>query len=222
MLYSQTLLFIHPIYKSLPLKVKVLVSKSRLALCNPMDCNPPVSSIHGILQARILEWIAIPFSRGPSRHRDRTWVLPHYRQLLYHLSREVTQLCPTLCDPMDCSLPGSSVHGIFQAMVLEWIAISFSRWSSWPRDWTQVSRIVDRSFTTWATREPHLEAQFASANPKFPFLPSPTHPPPWQLLISSLYLWVCFCFIDMLISIVFLIPHISDTIWLLVFSDLLA
>ena len=203
MLYSQTLLFIHPIYKSLPLKVKVLVSKSCLALCNPMDCNPPVSSIHGILQARILEWIAIPFCRGPSRHRDRTWVLPHYRQLLYHLSREVTQLCPTLCDPMDCSLPGSSVHGIFQAMVLEWIAISFSRWSSRPRDWTQVSRIVDRSFTTWATREPHLEAQFASANPKFPFLPSPTHPPPWQLLISSLYLWVCFCFIDMLISIVF-------------------
>ena len=203
MLYSQTLLFIHPIYKSLPLKVKVLVSKSCLALCNPMDCNPPVSSIHGILQARILEWIAIPFCRGPSRHRDRTWVLPHYRQLLYHLSREVTQLCPTLCDPMDCSLPGSSVHGIFQAMVLEWIAISFSRWSSRPTDWTQVSRIVDRSFTTWATREPHLEAQFASANPKFPFLPSPTHPPPWQLLISSLYLWVCFCFIDMVISIVF-------------------
>ena len=43
---------------------------------------------------------------------------------------EVTQSCPTLCDPMDCSLPGSSVHGIFQAIVLEWIAISFSRGSS--------------------------------------------------------------------------------------------
>ena len=43
---------------------------------------------------------------------------------------EVAQLCPTLCDPMDCSLPGSSVHGIFQAIVLEWIAISFSRGSS--------------------------------------------------------------------------------------------
>ena len=40
---------------------------------------------------------------------------------------EVAQLCPTLCDPIDCSLPGSSVHGIFQAIVLEWIAISFSR-----------------------------------------------------------------------------------------------
>ena len=53
---------------------------------------------------------------------------------------------------MDCSLPGSSVHGIFQAIVLEWIAISFSRGSSRPRDWTQVSRIVDRCFTVWATK----------------------------------------------------------------------
>src|SRR5574339_127357 len=59
----------------------------------------------------------------------------------------VAQSCPTLCNPMDCSLPGSSVHGIFQAIVLEWIAISFSRGSSCPRDQTQVSRIVDRRFT---------------------------------------------------------------------------
>ena len=68
-------------------------------------------------------------------------------------AHEVTQSCPTLCDPIDCSLPGSSVHGIFQATVLEWIAISFSRGSSRPRAWTQVSRIVDRHFTVWATRE---------------------------------------------------------------------
>ena len=54
---------------------------------------------------------------------------------------------------MDCSLPGSSVHGIFQTIVLEWIAISFSRGYSWPRDRTQVSRILDRCFTVWATRE---------------------------------------------------------------------
>ena len=61
--------------------------------------------------------------------------------------REVTQLCPTLCDPMDCSLPGSSIHGIFQTRVLEWVAISFSRGSSRPRDQTQVSRIAGRLFT---------------------------------------------------------------------------
>ena len=65
---------------------------------------------------------------------------------------EVAQSCPALCDPMDCSLPGSSVQGIFQAIVLEWIAIFFSRGSSQPRDRTQVSRILDRRFTIWATR----------------------------------------------------------------------
>ena len=53
----------------------------------------------------------------------------------------------------DCSLPGSSVHGIFQARVLEWVAIAFSRGSSWPRDRTQVSHTVGRRFTIWATRE---------------------------------------------------------------------
>ena len=60
-------------------------------------------------------------------------------------------MCPTLCDPMDCSLPGSSVHGIFQARVLEWVAISVSRGSSWPRDWTQVSHVACRRFTGRAT-----------------------------------------------------------------------
>ena len=57
---------------------------------------------------------------------------------------------------MDCSLPGSSVHGIFQAIVLEWIAISFSRGYCWPRDRTRVSHIVDRCFTVWATREVYM------------------------------------------------------------------
>ena len=55
---------------------------------------------------------------------------------------------------MDCSLPGFSDHGIFQARVLEWVAISFSRESSRPRDRTQVSRIVGRHFTLWVTGKP--------------------------------------------------------------------
>ena len=59
----------------------------------------------------------------------------------------VIQSCPTLCDPMDCSLPGSSVHGISQARILEWIAISFSRESSQLRDQTCVSCIAGRFFT---------------------------------------------------------------------------
>ena len=53
--------------------MKVLVAQSCLTLCDPMDCIPPGSSVHGILQARILEWVAIPFSRASSQPRDRTW-----------------------------------------------------------------------------------------------------------------------------------------------------
>ena len=65
----------------------------------------------------------------------------------------VTQLCLTLCDTMDCSPPGSSVHGIFQARILEWVAIPFSRGSSWPMDQTWISRIAGRFFTIWNIRE---------------------------------------------------------------------
>ena len=66
----------------------------------------------------------------------------------FHIQAEVkvkvlvTHLCPTLCDPMNCSLPGSSVHGILQARRLEWVAIPFSRGSSQPNDGTQVSCIA--------------------------------------------------------------------------------
>ena len=64
---------------------------------------------------------------------------------------EVAQSRPTLCDPMDYSLPDSSLHGILQARVLEWVAISFSRGSSQPRNQTRVSRIPGRCFNLWAT-----------------------------------------------------------------------
>ena len=73
--------------------------------------------------------------------------------LLFGVLVLVAQSCPTLWDPMDCSPPGSSIHGIFQARVLEWVAISFFRESYWPRDQTQVSCIAGRFFTSWATRE---------------------------------------------------------------------
>ena len=64
----------------------------------------------------------------------------------------VTQSCPTLWDPVHCSPPGSSVHRILQARILQWIAIPFSRVSSWPRDRTRISHIEGRFFTIWATR----------------------------------------------------------------------
>ena len=68
----------------------------------------------------------------------------------------VAQSCPTLCESMDWSPPGSSVDGILLARILEWVAIPFSRGSSLSRDWTQVSCIADRIFTIWATREARL------------------------------------------------------------------
>ena len=65
----------------------------------------------------------------------------------------VSQSCPTLCNPMDCSPPGSSVHGILQARILEWVAIPFSRVSFRPRDQTHVPCITSSFFTIWVIRE---------------------------------------------------------------------
>ena len=87
---------------------------------------------------------------------EASWVTEHAQDgyLPLESESEVAQSCPTLCDPMDCSPPGSSVHVISQARVLEWVAISFSRGSSGPRDWTWVSHTAGRRFNLWATREP--------------------------------------------------------------------
>ena len=65
----------------------------------------------------------------------------------------VVKLCPTLCNPMDYSPPGASVHGMFQARILEWVAISSSRGSSRPRDWTASLALAGRFFHHWATTE---------------------------------------------------------------------
>ena len=96
----------------------------------------------------------------------------------------VAQSCPTLCDPINCSVPGSSVHGIFQATVLEWIAISFSRGSSQPRAWTQVSCIVDRRFTVWATREVSLPKVVVSLPKASSFQSSIPNFWPWHCSIT--------------------------------------
>ena len=88
----------------------VLVAQSCLTLYNQSVCSAQGSSVHGIFQARTLEWVAISLSKRNYRKKES----------------EVTQLSLTLCDPMDCSLPGSFIHVIFQARVLEWLTISFS------------------------------------------------------------------------------------------------
>ena len=110
-------------------KVKVKVVQSCPTLCNPVDCTVSGASVHGILQARILEWVAVPFSRGSSQPRDGTQVscIAGGFFTLWTTKKkesEVAQSCLTLCDPMDCSPPGSFIHGILQARILEWVAIS--------------------------------------------------------------------------------------------------
>ena len=78
-------------------------------LCDPLDCSPPGSSVHEILQARILEWVVISFSK-----------------VIFAAAAKSLQSCPTLCDSTDGSPPGSTVPGILQTRILEWVAISFS------------------------------------------------------------------------------------------------
>ena len=112
------------------------------ALGDPMDCSPPGSFVHGIFQARLLEWIAIPFSRGFSWCRIRlespalqadSLPLSHQGSpcLLYAAAAKSLRSCPTLCDPIDSSPPGSAIPGILQARTLEWAAISFSNAWKW-------------------------------------------------------------------------------------------
>ena len=71
----------------------------------------------------------------------------------YLLKVKVAQSCPTLCDPIDCSPQGSSVHGILQARILEWVAVPFSKGSSQPRDWIHIFHTAGRFFIVWATSE---------------------------------------------------------------------
>ena len=96
---------------------------------------------------------------------------------------EVAQSCLTLWDPMDCSLPGFSIHGTFQARIPEWVAISFSRESSPPRDQTQFSCIVGRRFTLWATREACMQMWIQDMAPnRWPLQHS--HWPEWYHSVS--------------------------------------
>ena len=78
----------------------------------------------------------------------KNWVTDILWKNILTLCVSVVQLCPTLCDPVDCSPPGSSMHGILQARILEWVAMPSSRGSSPPKDQTSVSHIEGRFFTT--------------------------------------------------------------------------
>ena len=148
-----------------------LVAKSCLILCNPMDCIAcqPLRSMgfpskntlvgcHFILQGIFLtqEWNLsllrlLPWWEGclPLSHPGSPKLYMKMKVLFF-------QSCLILCDPMNCSLPGSSVHGILQARILEWVAIPFSSGSSHPRERTWVPCISGRFFTVWAAREAQI------------------------------------------------------------------
>ena len=142
-LYQMSVCYLYFFCPGNSILVCVLVAQLCPTLCDPMECSPtrllcpwnsPDKSTE-VGSPSILQEIFLT--------QGSNLVLLHYKQILYRLSHsslpaclsdESLQLCPTLCDPMDRSLLGSSVHGILQARILEWIAIPFCRGSSPPRD----------------------------------------------------------------------------------------
>ena len=119
-----------------------------------MDYSPPGFSVHGILQARILEWVACSSCRGSSPPRDQTgvsYIAGRFLSLSHQVAAAAAaakslQSCPTLCSPIDGSPPGSAVPGILQARTLEWVAISFSNARNWKVKGKLLSRV--QLFTT--------------------------------------------------------------------------
>ena len=108
-------------------------------------------------------------------------------------------MCPILCDPMDCSPPGSSVHGILQARILEWVAISFCKGSSQPRDRTRVSCIAGRRFILWATREAPKQKILNWVQKKI-YRFHINSPNPWTQNIFP-FIWVFFNFLHWCITV---------------------
>ena len=117
----------HFLLQCMKVKSESEVAYSCPTLSDPVDCSLPGFSVHGIFQARVVEWVGIAF--------PATWL----KSILYFITLFLSlviclcmhakslESCPTLCDPSDSSPPGSAVPGILQARTLEWVAISFSK-----------------------------------------------------------------------------------------------
>ena len=118
--------------------VCVLVAQSCQTLCDLMDCSPPGSSVLGILQARKLEWIVIPFSRGSPQPRYLTWVSCIASGFFSIWATMQVRVNP------------------YVSPILEWVAYPFSSRSSWSRNQSGVSCIAGGFFTNWAIREAHV------------------------------------------------------------------
>ena len=148
-------------------KCKVWVTQSCPTLCNSMTvaCQAPLS----MKLSRREYWNGLPFPspgdlpdpgiepQSPALQADSLLSeppgKPRFVGAAAAAAAKSLQSCLTMCNPIDSSPPGSTIRGILQARTLEWVAISFSRRSSWPRDWTPVSCITGRFFTIWVTRE---------------------------------------------------------------------
>ena len=138
-----------------------LLTDSHLSECHSISRG---LEIEGLSSVTYLCWHRAPYSQSGS-----TWVYSislltvlvahiyiYVYVYVYFSEVKIAQSCPTLATPCTVELPGFSVHGILQARILEWVAISFSRASSQPRNRTQVSCIVGRFFTNWAMGEAHM------------------------------------------------------------------
>ena len=146
------------------------VAQLYMTLCSPMDCSSP-GSVHRTLWARIQEdpppgdlpWFPSLEPKSPASPALQvdSLLLSHWgSQLCVYIFRKclkeymclVTRSCLTLCNRLDCGLPGSSVHELLQARILECVAFCFSRGSSQARDWPCASCIAGGFFTVWSTR----------------------------------------------------------------------
>ena len=145
----------HTIYNSQQVKIAQMsingwINK-QMVISQTMEHYPAKKQNEVQIHATDTTWIF--FKNIMSSERSQTQKITHCM-----LSCVCAQLCLTVCDPMDCSLPGFSDCGISWARIpkweaILWIAILFSRGSSWCRDGTQVSCLAGRFFTIWATRE---------------------------------------------------------------------
>ena len=131
-------------------------------LCDPMDCScqalcawnfPGKSTRVGC--HFLLQGLFPCQGSNPCLLHLLYWQVDSLPQVVC-MHAQTFQLCPTLCNPIDCSPPGSSILGILQARILEWVSLPSSRGSSWPRNWTHISCVAGRLFTHWANWESHL------------------------------------------------------------------
>ena len=119
------------------------------------------AAVHGVTNSwtRLSNWTTLGYNCEGWCFKNKFFLKQDFSNHYFVL---VVQSRQILYNPVDCSLPGSSVHGIFQERILEWVSISFSRGSSQPRDWKQVFCITSRFFTVWANREAHCFKQTLS------------------------------------------------------------